>query len=652
MDEKNKPKDEALEAKPEVAEEEYEELVLSPERNKVFARGFWYLIGLLVLAYPIYLLAKLVNYTTFLPTALSAMILYCLAFLPSFKIWKSTQKEIKKHEDYAYDGKLKFSFYLGMLGTTALVTLAFVGIFTGALYAIKPNPFSKNVAYINGKSISLEDFQDLSVDSNPFVRASQLKSAFGKVSYRNLLKVNRYFIYRGLTTKSKIKKEYLKSYSVGTKPDKAALYQMINNFFITHSLYLESKKAMKKDAPLKSLIDRAVNFDMVQYISRLYDHENTYVKQDKIKPTAADFSFVPDIEKYRQELSYKRIMVYAQGPGAAMEAAARKKILEVQAALKGGMSWSDAIKKFTPTRNNPAGSDRTYKANKTADYLLSFFDKANGFISDPVKVQTGYMIIKVLGVKNVSDKELLKNPGILNRIKSAYLKKFTEELAKKLEDTYRSKVKLNIALLMANKESNENFLTIGDDFSFSVKFFWKNLSDPDKEMFSNPANKAKLELYLEEKYIKPSFSYLEAVKKGMLKNDFIRLLKEKVVYERTYRSYVLWDLGPRIADDKVKNVDMAEVERFYTSNPYRFMRLTQTQRLMMRYGRAPEVTPFNKLTPAKKTEIVSGFKRFKWNDIVSGYVKDTLIKKYKMKIIKSFFKDARSPRSPRAPGNQ
>ncbi len=618
-------------------EEEWEDLERSPERKKIFKTGLYYLLGILILAFPLYLLAKVLGKATGVAVSVYAIIFYILILIPAYRIWKMAQKEIAKHEDYGYDGALKFPFYTGMIGTTGMVTLAFVGLFTGFIWLIKPSPYNATIGYANGKKITVKTFLQSYIAERPTIRPFQLQRIFGKISFDDFKKITLASPENIGITEAEMKKKYQELRESEEEPNRSLIFGELTKFLLRQSILLEAELIAKQDATFQNLLNTGVLFETINTVSRGLNFQNVFHKQKTYKPVITDLPLVENLEKFRDELSYQRILIFNRNHrNDAVKA--KEQADKAVAAIKGGLAWDKAFVQFNQrVGNRPAAADEIHKIDRNRPELAEFFNKPVDFVSEPIKFSFGYMIIKVKGTKKLTDAELLQNDNIVNSIKNKYLEKFQAEYEKMLKDRYQNEVKVNVNLLLGNKDSNEHFLVASNEVFIPVSFFWKNLNEGQKAKFSTPAGKREMEEYIQKSYVQPVMAYLEGKRSGLMQKDYVKYELAANRISVYIQGYINWYAVPKMVEPVVAAAGESALKEFYNQNAQQFA--AGGPSAQNPYARAPQgpVKPYEALDAETKAKVVSSFKNKKMREVLMPHITQKLFPKFGLKVVKKYF---------------
>lgn len=114
-------------------------------------------------------------------------------------------------------------------------------------------------------------------------------------------------------------------------------------------------------------------------------------------------SFYKEYPEYRTAHILFRVRV---APSELEISEAQKKAFEVYETLKkDGNKFAELANKYSQSPNSETGGDVGFQPAfyYAPEYFKAIKDKAEGFISTPVRTQYGYHIIKVLGVKEYKD---------------------------------------------------------------------------------------------------------------------------------------------------------------------------------------------------------------------------------------------------------
>ncbi len=623
-----------------------EDIELSPNRDKIFKTGLFYLIALAVISIPLFLLGKLLGNMLEMSKSGITLVLFVLVLIPCYKIWKNTTEEIEKNEDYGYDGKLKFSYYLGMIGTTAGVTLVFIGLLTGIIYALKPNPIKQDIARFKDKTYSIIELQDELVNERPSVSPRRLKMVFSTVSYENFVKIKKFNDLQGKLKESDIKKEYKKYFKNPGKINPSHIFRQLRSFLIKKALYEESISYAKKKSIYQNLINTGISFDNYQLLNQLLYYETVQKKLGKFKPSKPDIQYVKKekIEKLRKIIKYKQISIFNKNHKNKSEEA-KKQAMKAFNELKQGKKWKQVAVKFNqkfPYRGRRgrgmADPNRIRQADLGHPYIGKFYNNPKGYVSNPIKLPYGWIIVKITDKKELKDEELIKNPRVLNDIKTHYKKKFEEDLKKLLDNKYRKHVTIDYNLLFKDKTAATPFIKVAEEIYVPVIFFWKNLSEQELEKYNSPAKMNDIKKYVEEKFIMPIMAYLEAKQRGVDKTYTAKVRLKSGKYTRYIQSYIQWYLIPEKVDSVINKEGEKAIKEFYNKNKRYFNRGAGR-----RFRRIQKRTPkpaksYEQLDQKTKDRVKKFYKNNKTRKILITFIMDKLFPKYKIRINKDYFK--------------
>ncbi len=622
----------------EIENVEEKEFELSPNRDKIFKSGLFYLVGLLILALPIFLLGKLIGNTLDISKSGVTLVLFVMVLLPAYLIWKKATTEIEKHDDYGYDGKLKFSYYLGMIGTTAGVTLVFIGLLTGFIYLLRPNPFKADIGSFQGETYTVKKLQNKLVTENPTVRPGQLKRIFGTISFENYQKIMKINKMIDNVKDSEIKEKYKSGFNEPGTPNKSLIFNQLRKHFIRQALYKESLEQAKKDGLYQNLINTGIMFDKFQMLHKILSYKLVMQKVRDFKPDVKDIKYLKQADKLKKVIHYKQISIYNKNHKNDSNQAL-KQAKKAQQALKQGKKWKTVAVKFNqqlPRQRRNTNPNHVHKADATSEIFAKYFGKPKNFIPEPIKLPYGWIVIQIVKTDNLSDKELIKKPVAINEIKAHYKKVFEKEFEDLLENKYRKHVNVDYNLLYQDKKSTKPFIKVAEEIYIPVIFFWKNLSDKQENEFSNKANLNKVKEYIENSYIKPIMAYLEAKQMELHKKDFAAMQIKSEKFSRYIEAYIKWYLIPKKVDPEIAKDGKNAYKEFYKKNARHFS--GGGRRRQMRPQPKTPPKPYEQLDAKTKERVKKYYKNSKIREIVMSFILDKLLPKYKVKVEKDYFK--------------
>nr|WP_244834279.1 peptidylprolyl isomerase [Clostridium sp. BJN0001] len=175
----------------------------------------------------------------------------------------------------------------------------------------------------------------------------------------------------------------------------------LENAGITEDEYKEQQR--------KNVIMTAVIQDMVKDVEVTDDDVQSYYDENK------DTQFSTGAGATVAHI----LIAEKDGDGNIDYDASLTKANEVKSKLNAGSSFADMAKKYGTDGTKDNGGDLGFIAynsqNYDADFIAGFKDLKDGQISDPVKTQFGYHIIKVSGLK---DAQVTKLEDVKDQIKS------------------------------------------------------------------------------------------------------------------------------------------------------------------------------------------------------------------------------------------
>lgn len=120
-----------------------------------------------------------------------------------------------------------------------------------------------------------------------------------------------------------------------------------------------------------------------------------------------------------------------------------KEAQDVESQLKKGANFEELAKKLSTDSSASKGGDLGWfsKGNMVPDFEKAAFGLKEGQISDPVKTQFGYHIIKVTGKRPAG---IMPFSEVKEQLKAAALPQKQQELFKKLKDDLRKDAKVTV----------------------------------------------------------------------------------------------------------------------------------------------------------------------------------------------------------------
>lgn len=238
--------------------------------------------------------------------------------------------------------------------------------------------FAQNVATVNGKNITKQEFEEYHLQNLKFVGQRKINK---QVSLQDL-------INRELGIQ--------KARKSGTDKDPVVVRKQEDILFnaqVSRDLEGEFKKIQVSDADVKKYYDDNKEYRTAHILFRL-----------KAEPT-------PDEVKKAYEQSWELVKTLRKSPD----------------------DFSKMASQYSQTTSAPAGGDLGFQppTRLAPEYFEAIKGQKVGFISEPVRTQMGYHVIKVLGVKSIDqiDKNLYKKI-IYDRKRDALIENYFQGLSK------------------------------------------------------------------------------------------------------------------------------------------------------------------------------------------------------------------------------
>lgn len=210
----------------------------------------------------------------------------------------------------------------------------------------------------------------------------------------------------------------------------------------------EGKKQLLDDMVTKEIVLQQAKKDGIdksqEVADQLADLKNSVIIQTYLKKKLADAATISDadLQKLYNE-NKERFRTGDQIRASHILVKTEKEAQDIESQLKKGANFDELAKKYSTDSSAAKGGDLGWfsKGSMVPDFEKAAFGLKEGQISDPVKTQFGYHIIKVTGKRPAG---VLPFSEVKDQLKAAALPQKQQEIFKKLKDDLRKDAKVTI----------------------------------------------------------------------------------------------------------------------------------------------------------------------------------------------------------------